>query len=679
MACKQLDSYAHRLREAAAALRQGLPLPPDTADQLDHAAQALDAPLEAVRVDDANQDHQRLAAIVQSSQDAIITEDLQGRITSWNRGAQHIFGYNENEILGQSDTILLPAERVEELTWVLNRVRAHQPITPFETVRVDKDGRQINVFISISPLHDPHNHLIGISVIARDITEQIHAQQMIRESEERLELAMWGSQLGIWDRDVGTGQLVFNEQWANMLGYDRHEIQPHTSAWRKLIHPDDLPSVDAALRAHLNGEKPFYEVEHRLKTKSGDWRWVLSRGRITAWNPNGTPVRITGTHQDITERKQTEQALRESEQRFRELAAHTHEVFWMAKVDFSRILYISPAYHGIWGRSVQSLYQSPTLWLDTIHEDDRSTVSAALLDPPMETRATLKYRIRQPDGQIRWILNRATPIRDQQGQIYRIVGVAEDITDQHLAQTQAHQRQEHAAHIARLNMLGEMATGFAHELNQPLAAISNYAQGCLRWLEAERFDANQFTTALQHVLAQTQRAGLVIQRIRRLARKHEPERRPLDLHGLIREAAALADHELRHHDVQICLSLHDQPLIIQGDSVQLEQVILNLLRNAIEAIDDHPHATRRIHIQTQPDHQGHVQLLVRDHGPGMTNEQLDHMFHPFYTSKPNGMGMGLNICQSIMEAHGGRLEGRLNPDRGMTFVITLPTEPKEID
>lgn len=680
MPCKQIETDAQRLREAATALRLGGSLPAELPDLLDRASLALERGQAQAGEAKAwvSGAQQRLAAIVQSSQDAIVTWDMDGRITSWNAGARQMYGYAEKEVLGCSATLLLPAERDEEAMWILSRIRGGRAIHPFETIRVGKQRRPVDVFVSVSPMRDPQGRVTGISVIERDITEQISAEQAILEGEERLELAMWGSQLGVWDRDVATGRLVFNEQWANMLGYGRDEIEPHARAWRRLIHPDDLARVNAAMQAHLSGESPAYEVEHRLRAKSGEWRWVLSRGRVTAWNPEGSPIRVTGTHQDITERKQVEQELRESEQRFRELAAHTHEVFWMADVDHSRVIYVSPAYERVWGRGIESLYESAALWLKTVHEDDRQAVLKVLTQQAREQRVSHKFRIRRPDGALRWIMNRATPIRDDCGRVYRIVGVAEDVTEQHLAKTEAHQKQEQAAHMARLNMLGEMATGFAHELNQPLAAICNYAQGCLRWLEGGRFDAAQFDEAMRRVLAQSERAGMVIQRIRRLARKHEPEQRSLDLNVLLREATALAEHDALHHDVEIRLALHDGEMMILGDGVQLEQVILNLLRNAIEAIDGDQASERRIDIRTQVLDGDQVRLLVRDDGPGMTDKQMDHMFHPFFTSKEGGMGMGLNICQSIVESHGGRLEGYRNENRGMSFVMTLPADTQRI-
>ena len=181
-------------------------------------------------------------------------------------------------------------------------------------MHVRKDGSLIDVAITFSPILDVNGIVVGASAISRDITTEKKARQALRESEQRLELALSGGDLGLWDSHLPTGRVVFNDRWAQMLGYESNEIEHRVGAWERLLHPDDAPRVLQAFTEHLAGETPYYECEYRLRTKPGNWKWIFSRGKVVERDPDGKPLRVTGTHLDIEQRKRTEQARRQAEQ-----------------------------------------------------------------------------------------------------------------------------------------------------------------------------------------------------------------------------------------------------------------------------------------------------------------------------------------------------------------------------
>jgi len=376
---------------------------------------------------------------------------------------------------------------------------------------------------------------------------------------------------------------------------------------------------------------------------------------------------------NIIRRRQAEAALRESEERFRQLAEHLHEVFWIVDITSLQILYVSPAYEAIWGRSCRSLYEHPTDWLNAIHPADRPGVQHAFLRKKVTGAYNQEYRILRPDGTIRWIRDHGFPIHNATGQIYRFAGIAEDITERKQAKEQMQQHQTELARMAHLSFAGGMASGLAHELNQPLAAIVNYTNGCLRLLRSGKVNPNRLIKAMEEVTSQALRAGEIIHHLRRLVRKEEPERAAIDINKLVQEVTRLAAPEAQQHNIRIQLKLADLAASIFANNIQIQQVVLNLVRNSIEAIEEGKTRRRELTLQTKPAGDEAIEITVADTGPGLSPEALEQLFLPFFTTKANGMGLGLSITQSIVEAHGGCLWVTPNPDQGVTFHFTLPT------
>jgi C4-dicarboxylate-specific signal transduction histidine kinase len=284
----------------------------------------------------------------------------------------------------------------------------------------------------------------------------------------------------------------------------------------------------------------------------------------------------------------------------------------------------------------------------------------------------MEARIRGKDGQHRWFLIRDNPLRDEQGRVLRWYGTRTDIEDRKRAEEALHQVRAELAHVTRVTAVGEMTVSIAHEVNQPLAAVVTNAGAGLRWISGRSPDLEKARLAFGRIIKDGNRAADAIARIRALVKKSSPQKDRLDINKTIREVILVADTEVRRNCISLQTQLsNDLPLIL-ADRIQLQQVILNLIKNAVEAMSVASEGPRELLVSSGKDESKGVLVAVRDSGPGLDPEALAHLFDPFYTTKPEGMGMGLAISRSIIEAHGGRLWATSNRPHGAVFQFTLP-------
>jgi PAS domain S-box-containing protein len=284
---------------------------------------------------------------------------------------------------------------------------------------------------SIAPIEKTQERSAPVAHLHARISEleqllTVH-EQTVEAQANRIEMIVSGADMGTWDWDIPTGQVTWNERWARMIGYHLDDIEPHIRAWEQLIHPDDKSSVLAAVSAHLRGETPFYSSEYRLRARSGAWQWVFDSGRVLLRDGSGAPLRAAGIHLDISVRKGLEQAFSQSEERFRQLADCIDAVFWLTNADKSSLLYVSPAFESTWGFPRDLLYARPALWKERIHPEDRERINRAAASQA-HVPYDQEYRIITPDGTIRWIRDRNFPVTDPNGHVYRVAGIAVDIT-----------------------------------------------------------------------------------------------------------------------------------------------------------------------------------------------------------------------------------------------------------
>lgn len=299
----------------------------------------------------------------------------------------------------------------------------------FEYRMISADGRVVwlNDIVTLHIASDQSVILRGLMV---DITERKQADQALRESEARTRLLIKSSNVGLWDWNLVTNDVFFSPEWKSQLGYEEDEVPGRYEEWESRLHPEDRESSLRAVKDFREGRREDYEIEFRLRHKEGSWRSILTRADLIR-DAFGQPVRMLGCHIDITARKQAEQARRESDERFRQIAENINEVFWVwtAPPGMACLLYVSPAYATIWGRSCESLYASPQSWREALHPNDREWVLAEIAESDVEKMSDLTYRIVRPDHSIRWIRDRIFPVRDGRGVVVRFAGIAEDITE----------------------------------------------------------------------------------------------------------------------------------------------------------------------------------------------------------------------------------------------------------
>ena len=310
--------------------------------------------------------------------------------------------------------------------------------------------------------------------------------------------------------------------------------------------------------------------------------------------------------------------------------------------------------------------------LDGIHPSDRDSVERAMRNAVTTGQEVdIEYRTVRSDGETRWIAARG---RAENGNAERLLGVALDVTDRKNAELQAVRDRDALRHMTRASVLGQLSASIAHELNQPLAAILNNAEAARKMLGRGTFDVSELREICDDIVTEDQRAAQVIARLRQLFRRGELQLLPLDANELVRETLDLLGAELAMRHVTPVLDLAPSLVSIHGDRVQLQQVLLNLIANAADAMSGEPESERRLVLRTDAAGAA-VRVCIVDRGPGIAPGDLERVFEPFWSDKPDGMGMGLAICHAIVTAHGGTLTATNNPQRGATFCFTLPVSP----
>jgi PAS domain S-box-containing protein len=378
--------------------------------------------------------HERLAAIVDSSDDAIISKTLDGTISAWNRGAEKIFGYSAAEIVGKTMLVLLPPGRNDEESDLLARIRRGESVEHFETVRVRKDGRNIDVSVTISPIRDANGAIVGASKVARDITERKRAEESLREKEHRLSESQRIAHIGSWTLDPNDpiGQLVWSDEMYRMYGVSRDTFAPTVVELLKRIIPEDRSAIQKWIAACAAGERPG-DVEFRLRLPDGTIRVFSRRGELQ-YDSDNKPVRMVGTSQDITERRQTESSLRESEERFQVMANGIQQLAWMADADGS-IFWYNQRWYDYTGTTLE---QARGWTWEKIHDP---AFLPSVLDRWRKSIADgtpfdMEFPLRGADGHFHMFLTRVMPVRNPEGRVVRWLGTNTDISERKKSEEQ---------------------------------------------------------------------------------------------------------------------------------------------------------------------------------------------------------------------------------------------------
>ena len=503
-----------------------------------------------------------------------------------------------------------------------------------------------------------------------DITAAKETEQKLRHSEDHLRLVIDTIPTLLW-RAGPDGVPDFLNQPA--LDYTGLTLDQAEKGWPRAFHPDDkkgmLVTWGAIRESGMRGE-----LEARLRRFDGEYRWFLFRAEPLR-DDLGNIVKWYGSSTDIEDRKLAEVSLRKSEQRFRDYAETASDWLWETGPDH-RIISISDHLNA------DGLVPSPVTGLarwdiaaDTESEPEKWRLHRAMHDARQPFRDFV-YRTSNESGSPVYVRTSGKPFFDATGNFLGYRGTGTDITatiradhaEQALRKAQAE-----LAQVMRVTTLGELTASIAHEVNQPIAATVTSAEAGLRFLGAQAVDLNEVRHILEDIVKAGIRAGEVIGRIRDLVKKAPPRRDRWEINGAIRELVEITHGEAVENSVSVRTELADGIPHVQGDRVQLQQVTLNLIINAIQAMSGSGEGARELLISTSKAESGAVLVKVRDSGPGLAPATRERVFESFYTTKPSGMGMGLSICRSIIEAHGGRLWASANDPRGATFQFTVPT------
>jgi PAS domain S-box-containing protein len=497
----------------------------------------------------------------------------------------------------------------------------------------------------------------------------------LRRSEALLAEAQKLSQTGSFGWNVATGELFWSEETFRIVGYDL-ATQPTLERVFQRVHPEDIARVREALDRGVQTGTDL-DFEHRFLMPDGAVKHVHVVAQAVR-DEQGN-LEYVGAVMDITAHKRAQQALERALQDMRALQAQHRLVIdsipglvWSARPD--GLDFVNQRWLDYTG-----LTQEEALgrgWEAAVHLDDLTRLletqrAAVAAGKPWE----METRLRRFDGAYRWFSIRGVPLQDECGRVAKWYGTNTDIEDRKRAEEALRQTQAALAHVARVATLGELTASIAHEINQPLGAMVNSANACVRWLAAENLARAQQSAV--RIVAEGQRAADIIDRIRALTKKTPPHKDWLDLNATIRDVLALARSEVHRHRVVVETHLAEEVPLVRADRIQIQQVLLNVLINALEALSGGGDGPREVVVQSDMDTAQDVRVTVRDSGPGLDPQQLDRLFEAFYTTKPHGLGLGLAISRSIIAAHGGRLWATANVPRGAVFQFTVPRGSEE--
>jgi PAS domain S-box-containing protein len=517
---------------------------------------------------------------------------------------------------------------------------------------------------------DQITHLAGVAI------QQKLAEEKLQRSEAYLAEAEKLTHTGSWAWDARTQKVLYcSEEMFRVFGLDQRESLPTREHFRQRVHPEDRDWVDKRFEKSFRERVDSFN-EYRILLPDGTVRHINSAGHPVL-DEDGELIEYVATAVDVTERKRAELERR----RLASLVEQAADLMAIADLGGGTPVYLNKA--GLKMVGFDSWEEARTRrGIHYIFPEDRRFVNEVLWPMVLEKGSwsgEMRFRHFKTGDPIP-VLYSAFRIDDPEtGQPVNVGNVCRDITDRKRAEEKlraSEQRlldaQMELAHVTRVTMLGELTASIAHEINQPLAAVVNAAAACRRWLDGGSPNLDEARSAVDWIVREGNRASEVIRRVRALANKTDIEKAPLDINDVTREVIALVQRELTSHQVSLRMELAPALPMILGDRVQLQQVIINLVMNGIEAMRSVADRPPELVILSRQDETQQVLVSVTDCGVGIFAENADRLFNPFFTTKSGGMGMGLSICRSIMEAHDGRLWATANVPHGATFHFTLP-------
>jgi PAS domain S-box-containing protein len=612
-----------------------------------------------------------LSSSVEQSTEGIAVSDLEGNLLFVNNAFATLHGYEPEELFGKHLSIFHTEEQLPSVEAV-NRQIKETGAFGGEVWHVRRDGTEFPTLMHNSLLRDEAGEATGMVATLRDITESKLAQERLRESEERLQLALEAANDGLFDWNLQTGKAYFSPRYYTMLGYEPYEMPASSETWMSLLHPDDRELAADLARDYREKRRDRHEMEFRLRGKVGEWRWILSRGRVTETDEDGNPVRIVGTHANITERKRLEQEIEERRLYLESVLASAPDA--IVSLDaWNNVLEWNPGAEKLYGytqeevvgRNIDELIVRPGA--DEFQEAVDFT-RQALAGEIVPATETIRYR---KDGSPVNVILTGSPIflRDE---MVGVVAIYTDITERKRAEEAIRQQDQLAA-------VGQLAGGIAHDFNNLLTTIMLYAQMPLGREELPPI----VTRALETILGESRQASRLVQQILDFSRRSPIETLPIDLANSVGETFRVL-HRTIPENISLMLKVEPGEYVVNADPTRVQQMLVNLVVNARDAMPEGgvlDITLSRIEIgpgepppvAEMPSGEW-VCLSVSDTGVGIPAEVLPHIFEPFYTTKPRGQGTGLGLAQvyGIVGQHGGYIRIDTEMGSGTTFHVYLP-------
>ncbi len=603
---------------------------------------------------------------VEHAPEAIIVANSEAEIQYVNRAFERISGYARAEVLGRNPRLLQSGRHDECFYRHLWKTLCAGDVWNGEFINKRKDGHLYFEEATISPVRDGEGKIVSYIAVKRDVTGRKRMEAELQRSEERYRALFEATPHAMWVFDLETQRfLEVNEAAVQAYGWSREEFLGMTL--QDIRPPADVP--DFVLRA----VRPAADAQ-----QTGVWRHCRKDGSIVLVRLTSREIQFEGRRaglvlaEDITDRQRMEDALIESEGRFRQLTDNLREVFWLVDPRQHRMIYISPSFEKTWGMPCSEMYRNPDAWLAAVHPDDRDRVLQMLGSLPPSGEYDAYYRIVWPDGTIRWIHDQSFSLRDESGQVYRIAGVSEDVTEQRELESQLRQMQ-------RLEAVGQLTAGVAHDFNNVLAVVQGHAD--LLLLDCEPGSSTE--ESLRQISQAARRAANLTRQLLAFSRKQVLQPRDLDLNEVIANMAKMLRRAVGEA-VRVDIVREDRPAHVHADVNMLEQVVLNLAVNARDAMPKGGRLrleTRHLDLDGTTSHGdsgggvgAHICLSVSDTGCGIPPEVMPHIFEPFFTTKGIGKGTGLGLATvyGIVKQHRGWIHVDSKVGQGTTFEIYLP-------